>query len=745
MQISRRNHLDDVSDGLPIKPDGHKWDWLSLQAVFPLLIFLVLIANATATPAYPLQPSANGRYVVDSNNVPFLIIGDAPHSILANLNNADATMYLSDRGNRGFNALWIELLCDSYTFGYGNDGDPNYGRDVNGNNPFTATLAGGYYDLTRPNEAYWSHVDFIVQTAAANGLQCLFTPLDQGGWTQTSLTNGVTRCTQYGQFLGNRYRNSPNIIWNLGNDFQHWREQQYEAPILAIVDGIRSTDPNHLITIELDFPVSESQDDPNWISRINTNSVYTYYPTYAECYVAYNKPTIMPVLFLEENYEDESNFGELGTPFVLRHQEYWSLTAGALAGHMYGSYWTDRFDFSWQQHLSTQCVTELGYFKNFFTGIAFHTLVPDQNHTLLTGGYGTYNDNNVHISQNDYATASISSDGSLAVIYAPVAHTMTVAMGNFGGPVRARWFDPTNATFQTVAGSRFPNVGTHNFTTPGNNSAGDPDWVLLLEAATLTPTPTPTPIATPPVSYDFNGDGHPDYVLYKASTRQTAIFYLNNRVFLTGRAGPTLPPGWVLVDTADFNGDGHPDYALFKPSTHQTVIQYLNNNAYINESYGPTIPSDWTFVAVGDFNGDGKPDYVLYNATTHRTAIWYMNNNLQIGSVTGPTLSVGWSLVGAADFNKDGHPDYLLFNPTTRATAIWYMNNNVRVFGRYGPTLPSGWQLSGAADFNGDGYPDYVLFKPSTHQTVIWYLHDNAYVNGGYGPIVPSGWSLVAP
>ena len=43
----------------------------------------------------------------------------------------------------------------------------------------------------------------------------------------------------------------------------------------------RSADPNHLITIELDFLVSESQDDPNWIPRINTNGVYTYYPTYA--------------------------------------------------------------------------------------------------------------------------------------------------------------------------------------------------------------------------------------------------------------------------------------------------------------------------------------------------------------------------------------------------------------------------------------------------------------------------------
>src|SRR5205809_5228111 len=131
----------------------------------------VLLATPLTSSVYPLRPSANGRYMLDASNAPFLIIGDAPHSILAKLNNSDAVTYLTDRGQRGFNALWIELLCDSYTFGYGNEGTPNYGRDVNGNNPFTSTLGGGFYDLTTPNEVYWSHVDYIVQQAAANGLQ----------------------------------------------------------------------------------------------------------------------------------------------------------------------------------------------------------------------------------------------------------------------------------------------------------------------------------------------------------------------------------------------------------------------------------------------------------------------------------------------------------------------------------------------------------------------------------------------
>jgi len=46
---------------------------------------------------------------------------------------------------------------------------------------------------------------------------------------------------------------------------------------------------------------------------------------------------------------------------------------------------------------------------------------------------------------------------------------------------------------------------------------------------------------------DFNSDGHPDYLLYKASTRQTGIWYLNNNVFVGSAYGPALLTGWSLV------------------------------------------------------------------------------------------------------------------------------------------------------------------------------------------------------
>ena len=38
-------------------------------------------------------------------------------------------------------------------------------------------------------------------------------------------------------------------------------------------------DPNHLHSVELNFPTSGSLDDPSWAPVIELNAAYTYYPT----------------------------------------------------------------------------------------------------------------------------------------------------------------------------------------------------------------------------------------------------------------------------------------------------------------------------------------------------------------------------------------------------------------------------------------------------------------------------------
>jgi hypothetical protein len=70
----------------------------------------------------------------------------------------------------------------------------------------------------------------------------------------------------------------------------------------------------------------------------------------------------------------------------------------------------------------------------------------------------------------------------LALTYCPNASTLTVNLAKFSGPVTAQWYDPSNGTYTAISGSPFPNSGTQDFITPGNNHDGDPDWVLAMSA-----------------------------------------------------------------------------------------------------------------------------------------------------------------------------------------------------------------------------------------------------------------------
>src|SRR5207245_1194727 len=90
--------------------------------------------------------------------------------------------------------------------------------------------------------------------------------------------------------------------------------------------------------------------------------------------------------------------------------------------------------------------------------------------------------NNLNLYNATLATTAWIIDGSLAITYTPVATTLTVNMTKFSGQVSARWYDPSKGIFQPAVNGTafFPNTGTQAFTTPGTNSDGNNDWVLVL-------------------------------------------------------------------------------------------------------------------------------------------------------------------------------------------------------------------------------------------------------------------------
>src|SRR2546428_114087 len=80
-----------------------------------------------------------------------------------------------------------------------------------------------------PNEAYFARADRMLQLAAKYGFLVILDPAETGSWLSVLQSNGPIKSRAYGQYLGARYKDFPNIVWMSGNDFQDWRVPSYSA------------------------------------------------------------------------------------------------------------------------------------------------------------------------------------------------------------------------------------------------------------------------------------------------------------------------------------------------------------------------------------------------------------------------------------------------------------------------------------------------------------------------------------
>jgi hypothetical protein len=429
---------------------------------------------------FPLRVSGNSRYFVTAGGSPFFMVSDSPQGLFVNVaptdraTTTDAGVYFNARKTWGFNTIWSNILC-----GTGTGGRADYST-YDGLTPFTGTV-GGFPDLTTPRTTYWARMDAIVNLATAYGFLFIINPCETISIRDIAVANGATKCSTYGAWIGARYASYKNVIWIHGNDYQNWPTS--DNVLIPIADGIRSSMPGGLQSVQLDFFDSDSGEDSAWWSHIDYNAVYAYTPQYTTLRAAYNRTgPARPHIFVEGSYEHEHNSGTpAGSPLEIRRQMYWTLTTSG-TGTFYGEghLWGLQVSNGWEGYLAppaSLAVAHVQAFSAFTKAIAWSTVAPDQSNTFLTANYSGTPDPTDGL--RDLATAAKSADGHFALVYVPWTTNVICNLALMAGSVTAQWFDPTNGTYSS-AGSGL--TGSHSFTHPGVNSAGDPDRVLVLTA-----------------------------------------------------------------------------------------------------------------------------------------------------------------------------------------------------------------------------------------------------------------------
>jgi hypothetical protein len=421
-----------------------------------------MAAAATGPASFPLKLAPGKRYLVDQNDRPFSILGEAAWSLIAGLADADVDRYLEDRRQKGFNTVLVNLLEHFFV-----SNPPNNAYGVG---PFTTPG-----DFSTPNEPYFAFADTVIRKAAAKGILVLLTPAYLGypasghGWSTEMAQNGVTKLKSYGNYLGNRYRTQPNILWvNAGDS-----PTPDKSLVDAVATGIRMVDTVHLQTAHAYEGYSALSFFGSY-SWLDVDSIYQQAPSINLAATSeYNLATHKPFFLIESFYENEHNT----TNKTVRQEAYEPLLGGGM-GQIFGNRPIWLFDTGWQDALNSQGSRDMQSLHALFGARRWDLLVPDQTSSFLTAGWS---------SGTDRASAARASDGSWGLAYLPSSRNITVDLSGFSGAVRASWFDPTSGILSPVPGSPFINTGSRSLNSPATNGAGDSDWVLVLETAPPVP------------------------------------------------------------------------------------------------------------------------------------------------------------------------------------------------------------------------------------------------------------------
>jgi len=427
--------------------------------------------------------SENKRFLVFEDGTPFFWLGDTAWELFHRLSKDETEKYLENRRERGFTVIQAVVLAEL-------DGlnKPN----AEGEKPLIDN------DPTHINEAYFRHVDWVIKKAEEKGLVIGLLPTWGDKWNKKWGVGPVVFTPEnariFGEILGKRYKEFPNIVWIVGGD-RPIEEDSHRQIVSSMARGLREGDEGaHLITFHPTGGLGSSEyfHEEAWLDfnmRQNGHNV-NFTGVYENTLKDYNRIPVKPVIDGEPIYEDhpiQFNPQQHGhsTSADVRRPMYWNLFSGAF-GHTYGhhSIWQmwqpgrNPVNFPlmpWYEAINQPGSAQMQYGRKLMESRPFLSRIPDNSIIIADDvptsvpGAGQYR-----------FVATRDSEGTYAMVYAPVGRSFTVKMDAVrSAEVTAWWYNPRNGEATKIG--EFPGFGTRTFTppTPGENL----DWILVLDSA----------------------------------------------------------------------------------------------------------------------------------------------------------------------------------------------------------------------------------------------------------------------
>jgi hypothetical protein len=417
-----------------------------LTVCFILITWAIALTCVAQQPVFPVKISENGRYITDQNNNPVFWLGTTQWQIFRDYTLDEARLILEKSKSNGF------IFVQAMLMGVGDGTKANiYGeKPWLDNNPLT------------PNEAYFLHVDSVIQVARENNIILSVTLYHQRYRKCITLENARL----WAKWLSTRYKDNTNIVWSMTPE----AKEEFIPILRELAAGLHEGDGGyHIITFKPDpSPFSSSFiHQESWLdfnSMQTWNAVRLIYPMVTN---DYNLKPVKPVLMAEGAYEQGSEYGFDVTPLWIRRQAYYSYLAGA--HHTYGHNDSWRVLPTWKKALDAPGAFQMGILKKIFLNLEeWWYLVPDQ--SILTSGGNTAGDL--------LKLAARHKDGKWIMIYLAEKSSFSVDLGKMKvrNKVNAYWVDPVTGN-STPAGT-FKARGEKSFVTPDTKE----DAILILQA-----------------------------------------------------------------------------------------------------------------------------------------------------------------------------------------------------------------------------------------------------------------------